>query len=75
MVRGKPALDLFLEAARRLGQPPSRCLAPEDSYNGVRAAHAAGMPVVMVPDLLAPTAEMRTLSCAVVQDLNAVIGL
>ena len=75
VVRGKPAPDLFLEAARRLGQPPSHCLALEDSYNGVRAAHAADMPVVMVPDLLPPTSEMRLLSRAVVPDLHAVIAM
>jgi HAD superfamily hydrolase (TIGR01509 family) len=66
---GKPHPDLFLEAARRLGRRPQRCLALEDSYNGVRAAHAADMPVVMVPDLLAPTDEMRSLCEAVFPDL------
>lgn len=47
----KPAPDPYLEAARRLGQAPADCLAFEDSETGVRAALAAGMTVVQVPDL------------------------
>lgn len=46
--RGKPAPDAFLEAACRLGTPPRHCLAVEDSAPGVRAAHAAGMAVVLI---------------------------
>ncbi len=46
---GKPAPDVFLEAARRLGVPPSECLVVEDSQHGVTAAVAAGMTVVAVP--------------------------
>lgn len=48
--RGKPAPDVFLEAARRLGVEPERCAAIEDSGNGVRAAHAAGMRVIAIPN-------------------------
>lgn len=70
--RGKPHPDLYLRAAERLGTPPDRCLALEDSYNGVRAARAAGVSVVMVPDLLRPTEEMRSMCEAVVPDLHAV---
>lgn len=44
--RPKPAPDLFLHAAARLGAPPERCLVIEDSTTGVRAAVAAGMPVL-----------------------------
>ena len=75
VARGKPFPDLFLLAARRLGVPPARCLALEDSHNGVRAAHAAGMPVVMVPDLLAPTDEMRSLCHSIVTDLHGIVAL
>jgi HAD superfamily hydrolase (TIGR01509 family) len=50
VARGKPAPDVFLEAARRLGVPPGRSAAVEDSANGVRAARAAGMRVVAIPN-------------------------
>ena len=70
--RGKPHPDPFLLAARRLGVAPEACLALEDSHNGVRAAAAAGMMTVMVPDLLAPTAEIAALCVAVARDLNEV---
>ena len=46
----KPAPDLFLEAAKRLGLPPADCLVIEDSLNGVKAAKAAGMTVWAVPN-------------------------
>jgi len=48
--RGKPAPDVFLEAARRLAVSPERSAAVEDSANGIRAAHAAGMRVVAIPN-------------------------
>ena len=50
VARGKPAPDVFLEAARRLGVEPARCAAIEDSGNGIRAAHAAGMRVIAIPN-------------------------
>ena len=70
--RGKPNPDPFLTAAARLGVDPTDCLALEDSHNGVRAAHAAGMMTVMVPDLLEATAEMRSLCVAVAETLHGV---
>ncbi len=48
--RGKPSPDVYLEAARRLGIAPDRCAAVEDSANGIRAAHAAGMLVIAYPN-------------------------
>jgi HAD superfamily hydrolase (TIGR01509 family) len=48
--RGKPEPDVYLEAARRLGQPPAACAAVEDSASGIRSAVAAGMQVVAVPN-------------------------
>ena len=54
--RGKPAPDVFLEAARRLDVPPERCAAIEDSANGIRAAHAAGMRVIAIPNRRYPPA-------------------
>jgi HAD superfamily hydrolase (TIGR01509 family) len=50
VARGKPAPDVFLEAARRLGVAAGRCAAVEDSANGLRAAKAAGMRVVAIPN-------------------------
>ncbi|MGK5444302.1 HAD family hydrolase [Micromonospora sp. URMC 105] len=47
--RGKPAPDVYLAVADRLGVDPARCVAVEDSSNGVRSAAAAGMPVVAIP--------------------------
>jgi HAD superfamily hydrolase (TIGR01509 family) len=47
--RGKPFPDVYLEAAARLGVPPQRCAAVEDSSNGLRSAAAAGLTVIAVP--------------------------
>ena len=55
--RGKPAPDVYLEAARRLETPPDRCAAVEDSSNGIRAAHAAGLRVLVIPNAHYPPAE------------------
>jgi HAD superfamily hydrolase (TIGR01509 family) len=57
VARGKPAPDVFLEAARRLDVPPERCAAIEDSGNGLRAAHSAGMRVIAIPNRRYPPAE------------------
>lgn len=70
--RGKPNPDPFLTAAARLGAAPEHCLALEDSHNGVRAAHAAGMMTVMVPDLLEATDEMRGLCLGIAESLHHV---
>jgi len=50
VARGKPAPDVYLEAARRLGVDPARCVAVEDSHNGIRSARAAGMRVIAIPN-------------------------
>jgi len=50
VARGKPAPDVYLEAASRLAVEPVRCAAVEDSHNGIRSAKAAGMRVVAVPN-------------------------
>jgi HAD superfamily hydrolase (TIGR01509 family) len=52
--RGKPYPDVFLEAARRLGAAPARCVVVEDSLNGILAARAAGMVAVLVPNASMP---------------------
>ena len=73
--RGKPNPDPFLTAAARLGTAPADCLALEDSHNGIRAAHAAGMMTVMVPALLEATDEMREKTLAVAESLHHVRDL
>jgi HAD superfamily hydrolase (TIGR01509 family) len=56
VARGKPAPDVYLEAARRLGVDPARAVAVEDSHNGILAAKAAGMGVVAMPNRRFPPA-------------------
>jgi HAD superfamily hydrolase (TIGR01509 family) len=56
VARGKPAPDVYLEAARRLAVAPERCAAVEDSSNGLRSAHAAGMRVIAFPNRRYPPA-------------------
>ncbi len=73
--RGKPHPDPFLKAAEALGADPAHCLALEDSHNGVRAAHAAGMMTVMVPDLLHATDEIGALCVRVAESLHEVRDL
>ncbi|MBV9511098.1 MAG: HAD family phosphatase [Caulobacteraceae bacterium] len=73
--RGKPAPDPFLAAAAALGVEPEACLALEDSHVGVRAAHAAGMMTVMVPDVLEPTEEMHEKCVHVAESLHKVLAL
>jgi HAD superfamily hydrolase (TIGR01509 family) len=72
VARGKPFPDLFLRAAELLDVEPAECLAIEDSMNGVRAAHAAGMMPIMVPDMLQPTKEIRAMCVRDVADLHEV---
>ncbi len=73
--RGKPDPQPFLMAAEALGVDPRDCLALEDSHNGVRAAAAAGMMTIMVPDMLDPTEEMHTLCVRIARDLHEVRDL
>lgn len=56
---GKPAPDIYLMAAKRLGIDPQNCIGVEDSFSGVRAICAAEMRAVMVPDLIPPTEEIK----------------
>ena len=73
--RAKPHPDLYLEAARRLGIAPERCIAFEDSNVGLEAAHAAGAMAFMVPDLLQPLPETRARCVDVLPDLHAALRL
>jgi HAD superfamily hydrolase (TIGR01509 family) len=69
--RGKPAPDIFLEAAARLGQRPRDCVVLEDSGPGIRAAVAAGMHAILIPDGREPAVETRAAANAVVESLSA----
>jgi HAD superfamily hydrolase (TIGR01509 family) len=69
----KPYPDLFLLAASRLGIAPGDCLVIEDSEAGVRAAHAAAMAVIMVPDLVEPSPEIAAMAIRVSRSLDDVL--
>ena len=74
--KGKPDPETFLTAAQLLGIAPENCLGVEDSFNGVRALHAAGMYTVMVPDLLQPDAEILSLAdqvCATLLEVKTLV--
>lgn len=70
--RGKPAPDIFLKAAELLGKRPEECFVIEDSPNGIRAAAAAGMTPLMVPDQLQPDEQIRALAHRVFDSLKQV---
>jgi len=66
---GKPAPDVYLEVARRLGVDPQECTAIEDSHNGIRSAKAAGMRCVAIPNAHFPPGEATAEADAVVASL------
>jgi HAD superfamily hydrolase (TIGR01509 family) len=66
----KPDPEIYLLACQRLGTPPAETLAVEDSRNGILSASAAGMPVVMVPDLIPPTPDLEALLVGRFDSLN-----
>ena len=70
VVQGKPAPDIYLEAARRLGVSSRECVALEDSDNGVLASSAAGMTTIMVPDLKPASEESISRALRVVPTLH-----
>ena len=69
----KPNPEIYLIACDKMQEPPEECFAIEDSFNGIRAAHAAGMRPIMVPDLIQPTDEIRQMAETVCSDLFGVI--
>ena len=73
--RSKPAPDIFLKAAEMMGTEARSTFVIEDSYNGIRAAHAGGMIPVMVPDMMPPNDEMREKARYIFNDLFDVLGL
>jgi HAD superfamily hydrolase (TIGR01509 family) len=71
----KPDPEIYLKAAGLLGKKPQRCLALEDSDNGVKSAHQAGMFVIQIPDLLQPSSETRQLGHKILDSLFDVARL
>lgn len=69
----KPQPDIYLMACRSLEVSPQEAMAIEDSPNGIRAAHSAGMIPVMVPDLIMPDQEMYDKSALICKDLLEVM--
>jgi HAD superfamily hydrolase (TIGR01509 family) len=74
VARGKPAPDIFLAAAERLGVPAAACVVLEDSDAGVLGALAAGMTPIMIPDLVAPGLEVVRAGALVVDSLHAALA-
>ena len=72
VTRGKPAPDIFLLAAARLNVDPAHCIVLEDSEHGISGALAAGMIPIMVPDMLAPSAELLLREPLVLSSLGEV---
>lgn len=73
VTRGKPSPDVYLEAARRLERDPRRCLAVEDSSNGIKSAVAAGLAVIALPNrLYPPRSEVLALCTMVATSLTDV---
>jgi len=70
VARGKPAPDIYLEAARRLGVTPGRSLALEDSEAGIVAASGAGMIPLLIPDGVAPSGTARRAAFRVLESLH-----
>ena len=70
--RSKPNPDIFLKAAELLGEKTENCVVIEDSFNGIRAAKAAGMTAIMVPDQLVPDDEILRLADYVLPSLLVV---
>ena len=69
----KPMPDIYLIACQELGVRPEETYAIEDSPNGIRSAHAAGLKALMVPDMLKPDEEMRRLSFQIMENLDQVL--
>lgn len=73
--RAKPDPEIYLKACASIGVELSKCLALEDAPAGVRSAHAAGLRVIVVPDLVAPTEEILSLAYARCETLFDVIPI
>lgn len=75
VVKSKPNPEIYLTACHILNEEPIKCLALEDSDNGVLAAFYAGLEVIQVPDLIPPSTEVETLGHKIVGSLEEVENL
>ena len=73
VAHSKPAPDIFLEAAKRIGTEPAQTLVLEDSFHGVEAGAAGGFCVIMIPDLAQPDTRIKQLTTDVFDTLHQVI--
>lgn len=71
----KPAPDIYIEAAKKLGCEPKDCIALEDSPNGIRSAYDAGCMPIMIPDMSQPDDDVKAMLYAVCGDLTEVIDI
>lgn len=71
----KPAPDIFLKACEAVGVALCDAVGIEDSYNGVKSSHSAGLYTIMVPDLLQPTEEIIEIADCVVKNLNEALNV
>ena len=71
---GKPAPDIFLRAAEKIGVEPKNCYIFEDSFNGIRAAVAAKSLAIMVVDCVQPTDEIKKISAGIYNDFHEVLA-
>ncbi|MBR1798085.1 MAG: HAD family phosphatase [Clostridiales bacterium] len=74
VTRSKPDPEIWIKGLQKIGVEASDAAAIEDSYNGVRSAKAAGLYTFMVPDLIAPDEEMRSLADEILPSLNEVLN-
>lgn len=74
VTHSKPHPEIYLRACEELGAEPSDTYAIEDSMNGVRSAHSAGMKVIMVPDIVEPDDEIRDMAMEIFPTLMGVLG-
>lgn len=75
VVNGKPDPYIFCYAAELIGQDPRDCMVFEDSLNGVRAGAAAGARVIMIPDLVQPTEEIRPLCYSICPTMHEALAI
>lgn len=70
---GKPAPDIYLLTAKKLGINPNECLVIEDSKNGIISGHEAGMDVIMVVDMIEPDDELRSICLQICNQLDEIL--